>query len=568
MKKNIWDISLLILLMLAFLTACENKEWSEDYDIEWPVSRISELSTTDASIEETITIVGTELDKVKDVLIGTTVCEVDTTLENNASQLSFKIPRRVKSGLVSVRNQFDRTFIYEDKPLTIHYPKTIVTKWPTSITAGETFKIEGENVDLITSVFVDGDEVVIRPSDNTNSISVPTVDLKLLTGNTIKISVVAMGGIEGLDETSGVLVEEPTDTFEAVEPIILWTFEDDEPLVTKASDVAPDVAELNYGGLVAPRGENYYSVLKSATGGWTNFSYIVKEGPFDLSEFHEPHITMMVNTNGKKGYINPFMTQNGEEKDNHLNSETANDHMKYGDNYMIETSGWEWRSYPISKLFPDFNEKGIFEEISMRFTSGNVGNGDDPEDFEIHVDQIMITDGLQLPVHMVFDFEGEAPDWEDEGVATPQVVNDTPLGGFAKYYQLKFTSPEAWKWVGAIAVYDEFDLTGISDPHVSFLLNTNGNKGFFQFETYQNEVKWGGAFPNVYEFTTDGWVSMSIRLSDLLTDNWGGDGSADAFDPTKPMDYFKLGFTTGNIDTGMEFEVNIDDIYISDGPMW
>lgn len=564
--KNIFKNSIWIFLAVAVLfPACEDKGWSEDYDIKWEVSQISELSTSEALIEDLISVTGTNLDKVREVLVGNTSCEI-IEAEKSATQLTFKLPRRVEGGLVSVRNVHDRTFVYEEF-LAISYPKTVVSKWPTTIAAGESFVIEGDDVDLITMVTVDGNDVAIRPSDKTNAITVSTAGLKLEIGSAITISVKALGGIEGSSKTTGVLVEEPTDIFDAVAPIVLWDFEDGDPLI-EAADVAPDQAGRNLGGLVAPRGDNYYSVYKDQTGGWTNFMYIVKEGPFDLSEFHEPHITMLVNTNGKKGYINPFMTQGGSRKDNHLMNATANDRMKYGDNYSVTTQGWEWRSYPISKLFPDFDEKGIFEQISMRFTSGNVGNGDAPEDFEIHVDQIMITDGLQLPAVKLFDFEDGAPAWDANTRPTGGVIkSDMPTAGGANYYHLSFLSVKDWDWTGGIAYNNSIDMSEMLDPHVSLLINTNGNKGFMQFETYQNNVKWGGGPPNIYEITTDGWQTMSFRLSDFMG-NWGGDGDATAFDPQGVMDYFKIGFTTGNVAAGGQYEVNIDDVYISDGAMW
>ncbi|MGM0375751.1 MAG: IPT/TIG domain-containing protein [Bacteroidota bacterium] len=567
--KNIFkNIIWLFLAMLVLLPACEDKEWSEDYDIPWPVSKISELSTNEAEIEDVVSITGTNMDNVNEVLVGSTSCDI-LEEESSETQLTFQLPRRVETGEVSVRNEYDRDFVYEDAILRITYPKTEVTKWPEAITAGESFDIEGENVDLINTVVVDGEEVDIRRGDDTGSISVSTEGLPLEIESTITISVTALGGIEGDAETTDVLVEEPSDVFEPVEPVVLWTFEDGDP-VTEAADVSPDEAGRNLGGLTAPRGDNYYSVYKDQTGGWTNFMYIVKEGPFDLAEFHEPHITMLVNTNGKKGYINPFMTQDGEELDNHLTNGNANEEMKYGDDYMIETEGWEWRSYPVSKLFPDFDPTGEFEEISMRFTSGNVGNGDNPEDFEIHVDQIMITDGLQKPVVNVFDFEGGAPDWEDggAGVSAGEVISTEPTGGYDQYYHLSFTSPGDWAWTGAIGYYEEIDLSEIKEPYISFMVNTNGERGYFQMETYQNDVKWGGNIPNTYEITTDGWEVMTFPISDILGGNWGGDGDASELDTNAPIDYLKIGFTTGNIEEGAQFELNIDEVYISDGGMW
>jgi hypothetical protein len=563
--RTIKHIFLLMAVALAFV-ACEDKEWSEDYDIKWPAPVITGISPSSAQIGEIITISGSNFDKVSQITIGILNCEIIEEGKTD-SKIQVVVPRRATMGQVSVRNLYKR-IVTSESYFTPTYPDVKVTSWPNAIVAGENFAIEGENVDLITTVNINGTDVTIRASSETSRISVPTVGLKLVPGTTATIRVTALGAIDGNSEISGIAIEEPTDIFDAVAPIILWDFEDGEPTVENAGKM-PDQYGRNLGGLIAPRGENYYSVIVNQTGGWSNFMFIVKEGSFDLGEFHEPHLTMLVNTNGKRGYVNPFFTQDGETKDNHLTNGNANERKLYNDNYLVETDGWEWRSYPISKLFPDFNDKGVFEKIMMRFTSGNVGNDGADEPFEIHVDQIMITDGLQLPATKIFDFETTVPEWEDNGAAaTGSVKTESPRGAFSKYYGTSFTSPEQWKWVGAIGSYNPIELSGIVDPHISLLINTNGNSAFFQIETTQNDVKWGGSIPNVYEVSTTGWETVTIRLSELFTGNWGGTGTASAFDPTQPMDYLKIGFTTGNVDSGMKYELNIDDVYISDGAMW
>ena len=569
MKRIYINRVLAFLLPIFVFSACEDKKWSEDFDIDWPTPLVSNLSTREAMIEDVITITGSNLDKVYQVSVGLTVCDIVEGTKT-ANQLQFKLPRRVSSGQVTVRNLYKRAYTFPGF-VAISYPDVRVTKWPTAITAGEAFNIDGENVDLITEVIIEGKTIVIRTGTSTDRISVSTAGLNLVPGTPVTISIKALGPIVGNSQVAGVPVEEPSDTFDPVAPIVLWDFESGMPTIRSAGGT-PDVAALNHGGLVSPRGQNYFSVLVAQTGGWSNFIYIDREGPFDLSNFNDPHITFLVNTNGKRGYINPFMTQGGSTKDNHLTNGNANERMRYNDNYLVATQGWEWRSYPVKKLFPDFDEKGVFDQISMRFTSGNVGNGGAPEDFEIHVDQIMITDGLQLPMVKIFDFESGAPAWDNNAGANPNNVSGSistaaPKGGFAQYYSLKFDSHGSWNWVGAISYNNSIDLSSMIDPYISFLVNTNGNRGFFQFETVQNDVKWGGSIPNVYEVTTNGWVSMTLRLSDVLTGNWGGTGTADKFDPKRPMDYFKIGFSTGNVASGT-YEINIDEIYISDGGMW
>ncbi|MBN2744813.1 MAG: hypothetical protein JXR39_13050 [Marinilabiliaceae bacterium] len=564
MKRISNQILMLFATATMVLSGCSEKEWSEDYDISWPVSKITQLSAQETVVGDVLTIIGENMNKVSKVYLNGKECEI---VANSATetQIQFKVARRASTGVVSVRNAYKRLFEYET-PVKVTYPEVVVAKWPAKFAAGEAFSIEGENVDLITEVRVGGKSVIIDNPASMTKIVVATAGLGLVAGTAVDIEVKALGNIL-VNKVTGVSVEEPSERFDAVAPIVLWSFEEGDP-ITEAADVTPDMAGRNLGGLAKARGQNYYSVIVNSTGGWTNFMYIDYGKSVDLSEFHDPHITFLVNTNGKTGYINPFMTQDGSTKDNHLTNANASERAKYGDDYKVTTNGWEWRSYPISKLFPDFNPTSVFDNVKMRFTSGNVGNGGVNEIFEIHVDQIMITDGLQLPAAKVFDFEGDAPEWEENlagATAKVNAVEGEQVSG-SKFYQVSIPSVAgSWKWMGAIGNYNAIDLSTMVDPHLSFQINTGSAEGMIQFESFQNNTKWGGAINTTdYKVKTDGWVSMSIRL-DGAFGNWGGD--ATAFDPTMAIDYLKLGFTTGNIESGA-YEVRIDDVYISDGPMW
>ena len=551
--------------MMLFFAGCEDKEWGEDYDITWPIPEIANLSSIDAFIDEVITISGTNLDKVTSVKLAGQDCEI-VEGATSASSIQFKIARRAETGKVTLKNVYRRETESVDI-LKVNYPETVVTKWPTKLVPNEAFSIEGDNVDLITEVAVNGQIVKIANAASISKITVPTVGMVLIPGETATVKVKTLGEID-IDEVSGIPIEEPSDLFDAVEPIILWDFEGGAP---DAVDMENEPAEygLNLGGVAKARGNNYYSVLNpNEDSGWKTYFYIRYPDPIDLSAFHEPYITFLVNTNGKRGYINPFMTQDGTAKDNHLTNGNADDNLKYDDDYAVQTDGWEWRSYPVSKLYPDFNATGVFDEVAMRFITGNVGNGDDVvEDFEIHVDQIMITDGPQNPIAKVFDFEDGNDPWEDNGFnANHAVKSDAPLGGGSNYYSVWLTSGATWNWTGAIGNYNAVDLSTAVDPHLSFIFNTNGKKGMVQIEVFQNETKWGGSVDvSDYFLQSDGWTALSIRLVDYLG-NWGGDASE--FDPTAPIGYVKLGFTTGNVDTGEEYEINIDDVHITDGKMW
>ena len=566
MKKINQFIYLFVIATMALLVSgCEDKQWGEDYDIEWPVSAITSISSDDVMIDDVVTITGSNLDKVYKVYLSEKEC---TVVEGSAteSQIQFVVGRRATTGFLSLTNLYDREYTYEEATIKVSYPEIIVTGWPAKIVSGEAFSIEGENVDLITTVTINEQEVTISSSSETGKITVPTAGLGLVAGETATIVIEGLGEIADT-QRSGIPIEEPTDVFEPAAPIILWDFESGEPEMEDVEN-SPQQAGLNLGGLTKARGNNYYSVINDGeTSGWKTYFYIRYGQSVDLSEFHEPNITFLVNTNGKRGYINPFMTQDGSEKDNHLTNSNANEELKYGDDYAVQTEGWEWRSYPIEKLFADFNATGVFDDVAMRFITGNVANGD-PEDFEIHVDQIMITDGPVNPVAKVFDFEDAEPTWEENVAGATYGLNvaDIDLGAGDSYYTVKVDNvPGSWNWMGAIGNYNAIDLSSMSDPHISFIANTNGNKGMIQVETYQNDTKWGGSIDNVnYYIETSGWEPVSLRLSDILG-NWGGDASE--FDPAVAIDYVKLGFTTGNVESGI-YEISIDDVYITDGPMW
>jgi len=563
--------NLLYLLVIAAVTlivsGCEENKWSEDFDIDWPVSAVQSVSADDVMIDEVVTITGTNMDKVYKIYLAGQECAI-VDGSATATQIQFIVGRRASTGFVNVENVYDRVFEYADATVKVSYPMVNVTGWPAKLVSGEAFTIEGENVDLITEVSINGQVVKISNPSETTKITVPTAGLVLIPGETATIQLVALGELNESEKTD-IPIEEPSNTFEAAAPIILWDFESGAPTMEEIEN-APAQADINLGGLTKARGNNYYSVINPGeTSGWKTYFYIKYGQSVDLSEFHEPNISFLVNTNGKRGYINPFMTQDGSRVDNHLNDGNANENLKYGDNYSVETNGWEWRSYPIKKLFKDFNATGVFEDVEMRFISGNVANGDvNPEDFEIHVDQIMITDGPVNPVAKVFDFEGAEPTYEENIAGASYGLNLTGVdpGAGEQYYSVTIPSvPGSWNWMGAIGNYNAIDLSTVLDAHLSFIVNTGDTKGMVQVEIYQNETKWGGSVDiSNYFLETDGWEPVSIRLVDYLG-NWGGD--ATEFDPTAPIDYVKLGFTTGNIEAG-SYEVNIDDVYITDGPMW
>ena len=113
MKNNIKKIIIygFVFFMTIGLTCCEDdKGWSENYDIEWPVSTITGFSPATARPGETITITGTNLNYVLNVYIGQLSCQIDN--DRSATQLTITVhPQVTDPSEVSILNCYDRVFV-------------------------------------------------------------------------------------------------------------------------------------------------------------------------------------------------------------------------------------------------------------------------------------------------------------------------------------------------------------------------------------------------------------------------------------------------------------------------
>ncbi|MDR1356084.1 MAG: IPT/TIG domain-containing protein [Tannerellaceae bacterium] len=110
MYTPLW--SLLCLIMLTFMS-CNDKEWSENYDIEWPVTTIESVQPLSAPVESILTVTGTNLDFTYIFRIGSFECVV---LEKTATQLKVQVPASVtETSTVSVYNLYRRNFEFSEK---------------------------------------------------------------------------------------------------------------------------------------------------------------------------------------------------------------------------------------------------------------------------------------------------------------------------------------------------------------------------------------------------------------------------------------------------------------------
>lgn len=115
MKTNIKTHLLWTFLcfMVLMLTSCsEDKEWSEDYDINWPLTTIESVQPLSAVPGDIITVTGENMQFTNVFYIGSFACEVVTTSEN---QLTVRVPELItQESVISVYNIYRRTFVFKN----------------------------------------------------------------------------------------------------------------------------------------------------------------------------------------------------------------------------------------------------------------------------------------------------------------------------------------------------------------------------------------------------------------------------------------------------------------------
>jgi hypothetical protein len=553
MKKTIYKfwsawMTTMLLCVLIF-SACEDEEFSKDYDVPWPVPVITSISPTEAEIESQITITGENLDKTNRVTIGTAQAEI---VSKSATQVVIKVPRLAAADKIKLTTSFKREALSESR-FVPSFPKTAVTEWPAKIIRGQNFKIKGDNVDLITSVLVGSTEIAVDGSKGTSgevTISTQAVDLSAVTTVVIKVKS-AKGGIDGSDTSPAIPVEDVGTTFIPKPAVMLFDFEDNVNPFQVQSTLSP-TATLDGASLPKARGEHYLSVTANNVTSWSDIGYIEIPTAADISEFTKPYISFLVNTNGNAGY---FQLEDGNGNWYHFKQSP--------DDYKFSTTGWEWRSYNLNQVDDGkpFDLSNV--KAKLMFKTGNVSSGK----FEIHIDQVMFTDGPLKISNVLFDFEDGVNPYS--GNATSSIKTSGTIEG-GKYLSVTKANASAWDWTGDMAS-GPLDFGDLNDPYISFYVNTGSNYGNLQIEVTQDGTKWGSdPFKSEtndlggYAVKTDGqWKMYSFRLKDLLVSKWGGTGTA--FDPKGTVDYLKFGFTTGNV-SGSTYEINIDYIAITDGP--
>lgn len=527
---------------------CSEDDFSKDYDIEFPVATITEASDLIPFVDDEIILKGENLQTATIVGIGAYRFEVLSVADNGAS-MQVKVPRSVKAGILSVINKYGRVAESEVKISPQFYP-AVVTGWPTQIQKDRTFTIEGENMDLLEEVKLNGTVLTIAGTATPESATYSSKGAEVSIGDEVILEVTPKNGEK--QERGGIKIIKAVDTYVPKQTLMLIDINAD--YVVANGDAFGQCQAAEDAGLLG----NAYRVTAPKGNGWNGiYCQIFADNNgngYDLSAYTNPCITMLINTNGKQGYAQPLINNN----DYHLDGKFG-----YGDDYKSTTNGWEWRSYPLSELDKDLNLSSI-ERIGVGIRGGNVGNDND-EAFDISVNMVMITDG---PLNPTVLWDCETP-VDAMGKFVLKNTGDGGLQGVsegAKFASYTKSITGSWDWdtdceMGTNGLDEQLYTNGL---WMNLLINTGNNVGYFQFEVGQdgNKLDWLNFTPDQgygddYALvpTNNQWVWRSFRV----------DADGMGLNIANPF-YFKVGATTGNWESGV-YELNFDYVVFTAAPM-
>lgn len=583
--KTLYNILVSAFLITA-VSACTDSDYGKDFDIDYPVPAIQSV-TEEPMIGQEITIKGTGFASPNTVSINGISMKIVSETE---TEIKAILPRIFEAAPLVLKNVYMKQCL-EEITILPKYPameEIKVLQWPSKIIRGRSVVIKGENVDLIKEVTIGestvkvngltqspGQIVVLAPKELPDA---TTVIVKTMYNNTIS--------------SSALPVEDPSDIFIPVDPIVLFDFEDGQTYFTKG-DLAESnfTAQINRGGITPGRGQKFFSFYADNIA--SNWDYlgsirITFDQPIDLAEFTDPHISFLLNSDDNVCNFQVKVVQDGKIGGSYFCNGVTGNPL---DAWMLRpTKGeWQWVSARLVDLinenwggdFVKFDPNGRIEEVELILKQVNAGYWDGTtseggvfvnKKFKMNLDQVMITDGAVTPVYELNNFESARTNFagapSDGQTADVNKISDDIVPTIAgnHYFSVIKNNSEGWKWLGTLEFKEGYDFSTISNPYLCFLVNTNNEKANLQFKFVQNGVSYGASINTTdWMFSTNGWEMMQLQLKDMQWDNWSGTSSTIDFGST--FEEITIGFSSGNV-ANMKYEIHLDDICISDGAMF
>lgn len=561
MKKHIIYIAVVI-LSLATVISCEKDD--DLYDINWPVPTISSVSSFNDYLSSTITLTG-NFTKVNNVYFGE-VAGDDLQVAGDEKSLTVAVPRTMSTtgAPIRVTNEYEQSFQTAESFIPI-IQETIVQE-VSEVQVGLTFTVAGENVDLITEITVDGQEVPIISKSETE-ILVSVSDLNLSAGMLVDIAFKSLARNE-IPTAEKINVIYP---FIAYDEVILWDFEDGvNPYQGEGT------ATIENGDVLGNQ-ENYFS-LRAPGYGWDKAtgSMTMAEKP-NFSQLVNPHLTFAVRTPaGSAGYFQ-------------MESPGAWRHFGYG----FDTGG-EW--VIISQPLEDNWEGDGWDPASfiptLGFKAGNAGTNQD-----VDVAYVKITEGkydgsqeigdalvgsTKPAKIVVMDFE-DTDLWPDliNGTETVASLNFRreeidPFYGDQFYTFTDDGTLGNWSGYWGQSISKDMSneqLSLFDDPYVSLALNTiQGAPQYIIVRMYQYDeqlVLIQKFFPD----TNGNWETFQFSLFNTDMENWS-DSSTELgahystlsrFNSDEPIDRIEIIVNRNDTNT---IGISIDEVVITEGPRY
>lgn len=535
MKNKISNILLLSIATL-FWSSCSEDEYSKDYDINFPAAKVVETSDNQPFVDEEITLTGENLNTVSSVSIGAYKFAI---VSAESSSMIVKVPRNVEPGILVLMNKYKREFISEVSIVPQFYPAEVKT-WPNKIEKGKPFTLKGENMDLIKEVKLNGTIVSVSGAASKNQVAYATSEIVLEVGQKAIIEVTPKAGDKQV--SAEIEITKAANTYMPKQTILLWDFESE----AKVIDQTDKELKLEY--VAGFFGKALRATHPNLQSDWSPVAKLYADNGgkgFDLTNYTHPCLTMLVNTNGKKGYVNLEIegTIDGHKADKHMNG------------YKFETAGWEWFSFDLAALgfdgttndwgtAPDVKSEAL-KSIRLRFLDGGAAG-----DFEILLDQVLITDGPLNPT-VAWNAEKDAEKYETGAFALINSNTNSALTGYSQGNKYaNYSGPGAgWdKSVIAVTTCPALDTNAYQNGvWINFLVNTADKGGYIQpcmGDGWMNLTKQQG-YGDDYQVnpTNNSWQWRSIKIVP-------GEGDLKGWNPSSDF-AFKVQILGGNYNGSM-----------------
>jgi hypothetical protein len=555
MHKIFYRIILFAVITVMIVACKEEKPFGEGYDIMLPAVSVDNISNENPFVGSMIKLTGSNLNTVQSTSIGAYVFKI---VKQYNDSIILEVPRVVEAGAITVSNKYKRVYVTQ-QIIRPQFYEAKVEGWPNEIQRGKAFELKGQNMDLIKDVKIGGKALSLVGSASPGKASYSTAGIDM--GEIAIIEVTPKTGEK--QSSPEIKVVAPRNNYVPRRTIMLFDLETTPGTGDGWSQGTYTAGVVNDGFF-----GKAYQVSSPQGNGWSGcyIKLVTNNGGqgFDLSAYNKPHITFLVNTKGKRGYVNPALTIGGTQSDKHFTGQGG----EYSDNYAISTNDWEWRSYDLEKM-GFANVKSKVDLIELWFRGGNVGSG---SEFFIMVDQVMITDGPLTP-GLIWDAEATAGG--DLPILFNNGINLTGYSQGTKYASYRYTiGSDPWAWLGKMSTVNDLSL----DPkayengiYINFLVNTGDTEGYAGFELVQGSNKLANqkldpAYGDNYKFraTNNKWEWRSMFFDKDTWDVWGG--SAANVDLSKPftLSVFARG---GNIASGVNAQLHLDYFIFTTVPL-